>query len=109
MHTKFYILDCQNHYHKVLLCTRQKRFRFITLDSNNLTDDEKILLKSNTFTIDVDPVMLSYFLKELEYWDHMYWRIINYLKSHKQSVLLKVIPVDKGVLDFKGSVSDARV
>lgn len=101
MHIKCFILDCQNYYYKVSLNTRQKAFRFLTLDFNNLTDDEKILLKSNTFTVDVHPITLSYWLKELTNWNQLYWRVISSLKPIKGTVLLRVIPVDRGVLDLE--------
>lgn len=96
MHAKFYIRDWQSNYHEVSLSKNKIENRPITLNSIGLSDDT-----SNSITIDFDPILLSYLLRELELSTQFRRKVIHYVQQCEQIVVIKAIAVDKGVLDYE--------
>lgn len=116
MHAKFYIVDCQWHCHEVSLATKSHGYQCTALDAaaeeqitssfrtNTIVLDGAELLLSNAhqfFSYNyVHPIQMYYLLKELEHWQRLRQKIVRFLRKLNGIVVLKVIPVDKGVLDL---------
>lgn len=100
MRAKFCILDCQDNYQLVNLSANHEKVASLTLNTCNLNDFTE-LHASNALTRDVPPIDLHYLLKELEHSVGFRKRVISYLKNVDRLVILRVIPVSKGVLDYE--------
>lgn len=102
MRAKLSILDCQNHYIEISLGKKHNEYRCTSLDSTSEAHIAALSsVQTNSIVVDVHPIQLHYLLKELEHWHHLRRRIVRFLRHLDKIVVLKVIPIDKGVLDLE--------